>query len=71
MKNSKQKHTLQKDEKGLSTMEYAVLFVVIVVGALVAWGALGEDLQTSVTNGTKSFNVTVTSKSQGSADEAN
>ncbi|MBN1653748.1 MAG: hypothetical protein JXA30_08230 [Deltaproteobacteria bacterium] len=63
----KKELTLRKDQRGLSTMEYAVLFVVIVVGALVAWGQLGSDLQTKVTTGTGSFNTTI-DEAQGRAD---
>jgi len=60
MKSKKEKQSLrklQKDQKGLSTMEYAVLFVVIVVGALVAWSQLGADMATKVQTGTDSFNT--------------
>jgi Flp pilus assembly pilin Flp len=46
---------LMKDERGLSTMEYAVLFVIIVVGAVAAWGTLGDDLLTNIEDGTDTF----------------
>ena len=47
---------LKSDERGLSTMEYAVLFVIIVVGAVAAWGTLGDDLLTNLETGTDTFN---------------
>jgi Flp pilus assembly pilin Flp len=36
-------------------MEYAVLFVIIVVGAVAAWGTLGDDLLTNIEDGTDTF----------------
>jgi Flp pilus assembly pilin Flp len=47
---------LSKDQRGLSTMEYAVLFVIIVVGAIALWMNLGESLSTQVADGTDTFN---------------
>jgi Flp pilus assembly pilin Flp len=47
---------LGKDERGLSTMEYAVLFVIIVVGALALWTKLGASLANQVSQGDQSFN---------------
>ena len=55
MKNTQIKKLL-RDERGLSTMEYAVLFVIIVVGALALWSNLGRSLQTQITNGQQTFN---------------
>lgn len=48
--------TLIKDQRGLSTMEYAVLFVIIVIGSIAMWSKLGEDLATQVGNGQEVFN---------------
>ena len=47
---------LAKDQRGLSTMEYAVLFVIIVVGAIALWMNLGESLAGQVADGTDTFN---------------
>jgi len=47
-------------DHGLSTMEYAVLFVVIVVGALAAWAALGNDLTTQIDQGRVKYRDTLT-----------
>jgi Flp pilus assembly pilin Flp len=55
MKNAHIKK-LMKDERGLSTMEYAVLFVIIVVGALALWTKLGASLAQQVSQGDQSFN---------------
>jgi Flp pilus assembly pilin Flp len=33
---------LARDESGLSTLEYTILFVIIVVGALTLWSKLGQ-----------------------------
>ena len=46
---------LARDQRGLSTMEYAVLFVIIVVGALSLWGALGDKLKGNLQSGTGKF----------------
>ena len=48
---------LSKDNRGLSTMEYAVLFVIIVVGALALWTKLGKSLADQVTQGDQTFNT--------------
>jgi len=51
----KQINKLARDQRGLSTMEYAVLFVIIVVGALALWSRLGRSLATQVGNGQQVF----------------
>ena len=33
---------LGRDQSGLSTLEYSILFVIIVVGALTIWSKLGQ-----------------------------
>ena len=48
---------LVRDQRGLSTMEYAVLFVIIVVGALALWTKLGKSLAEQVQNGDQTFNA--------------
>jgi Flp pilus assembly pilin Flp len=42
---------LLRDERGLSSMEYSVLLVVIVVLGLVVWKGLGSELRSKVTGG--------------------
>jgi Flp pilus assembly pilin Flp len=54
MKNTQIKK-LSRDERGLSTMEYAVLFVIIVVGALALWTKLGKSLADQVSQGDQTF----------------
>src|SRR4051812_28313275 len=48
-----------RDETGLSTLEYAVLFVVIVVGGLLAWQKLGSSLTKQVESSTLTFEQTL------------
>lgn len=52
-----------RDERGLSTMEYAVLFVIIIVGALSVWGTLGGKLASKIKSGTDKFE-TVTGEAE-------
>ncbi|MBN1654446.1 MAG: hypothetical protein JXA30_11810 [Deltaproteobacteria bacterium] len=56
---------LLTDRAGLSTMEYAVLFVVIVVGALAAWGALGGDLARFIDQGRIEYRDHLTIEKEG------
>lgn len=37
-----------RDESGLTTVEYALLLALVVVGAIVAWQALGNTVKTTV-----------------------
>lgn len=50
---------LARDQRGLSTLEYVVLFVIIVVGALTFWSKLGGKLTESLGSGTDAFNRVV------------
>lgn len=47
--------SLLHDDRGLSTLEYAVLFVIILVGALAVWQQLGGALHAKVTVGEHAF----------------
>lgn len=47
--------TLARDERGLTTMEYAVMFVLIVVGSISLWGSLGQELAGQIKSGTGTF----------------
>jgi hypothetical protein len=44
---------LHADERGLSTMEYSVLFVLLLAGAIVAWRTLGEQVALKVRDGSE------------------
>jgi hypothetical protein len=46
---------LASDARGLSTLEYALLFVILVVGALFVWGSVGRHLLCHVDSGTRQF----------------
>ena len=50
---------LARDQRGLSTLEYVVLFVIIVVGALTFWSKLGGKLTENLSGGTDAFNRVV------------
>jgi Flp pilus assembly pilin Flp len=69
MKNLFIKH-LARDERGLSTMEYAVLFVVIVVGAITLWSQLGDDLADNIEKGSETFSTTLEGHQQGEGSGA-
>ena len=56
---------LAKDQRGLSTMEYAVLFVIIVIGAIALWTNLGSSLATQVSTGTDTFNGELDTAQEG------
>jgi Flp pilus assembly pilin Flp len=45
-----------KEQHGLSAMEYSVLFVIIVVGALALWTKLSRSLADHDSQGDQTFN---------------
>lgn len=51
----KQSATLRGNERGLSTVEYALLFVLIVGGSAALWSQLGGSLKTGLTSATTSY----------------
>ena len=55
--------TLARVQSGMSTLEYAVLFVIIVVGALTFWSKLGGKLTDNLSGGTDAFNRVVSGSS--------
>lgn len=57
--NSSPLAKLARDQRGMSTLEYAVLFVIIVVGALTFWSKLGGKLTDNLSGGTDAFNRVV------------
>ena len=42
-------------QHGLSTLEYVILFVIIVVSALALWSKLGRELSVNLDNGAGAF----------------
>jgi Flp pilus assembly pilin Flp len=44
-----------RDQHGLSTLEYVILFVIIVVGALTLWSKLGGELSDDLDDGAGTF----------------
>lgn len=44
-----------REQHGLSTLEYVVLFVIIVVGALTLWSKLGVELSDNLDDGAGTF----------------
>lgn len=46
---------LRRHECGTTTLEYAVLFVVLIIGALTVWRKLGTTLHSKVARGTERF----------------
>ena len=39
------RYALLRDQRGLSSLEYALLFVIVCIGALVVWHMLGRDMR--------------------------
>jgi Flp pilus assembly pilin Flp len=53
-------HRLRNDERGLSTVEYVVLLVLIVAMAVAAWNSFGKDVNAKLKTASGSFNSKVT-----------
>lgn len=47
--------SLRKDQRGLSTVEYALLFVLIVGGSAMLWKTLGTTVTSAVTSGNADY----------------
>ena len=59
---------LQRDQRGLSTVEYTVLLVLILAGAISLWKKLGGDLQSRLDKSVTEFEkVQVTPSTSGGA----
>lgn len=41
---------LRRDERGMSTVEYIILMVVVVVGAVGTWNTIGGTIKDNLTN---------------------
>jgi hypothetical protein len=52
------------NERGLSTLEYALIFIVILVGALMLWRKLGDSLDARVGQGTRKLEDTLNGERQ-------
>jgi hypothetical protein len=63
--------SLIANQHGLSTMEYAVLFIVIIVGTLALWSKLSKSLAVQVDGGTQTFNSTLDAARERGRDGQN
>jgi Flp pilus assembly pilin Flp len=50
---------LTRDQRGLATMEYGVLFVIIIVGAVIIWSKLGSTMTDKLSKGTDDVAATM------------
>jgi Flp pilus assembly pilin Flp len=67
---SDKKLSLRRDERGLSTVEYVILLVLMAVAGITIWNTLGGTIVTKIreSNGRISDEVSTEDKSQGSTD---
>lgn len=61
-------HKLQNDERGLSTVEYVVLLVLIVAMAVALWNMFGTTLTSKLIAATKAFDTVVVTKQSETND---
>jgi Flp pilus assembly pilin Flp len=54
-----EKRSLLRDERGLSTVEYTVLLVLIVAIAVAAWNTLGSSVKTRLDGSNTEFTTNV------------
>jgi Flp pilus assembly pilin Flp len=57
---------LARDQRGVTTMEYGVLFVLIIVGSILTWSGLGNTMKSKVETGTNSVQATMEQASSSS-----
>jgi hypothetical protein len=55
------------DRRGISTMEYAVIFIVILIGGLALWKNLSRTLAGEVTTGNATFDATLGAAQKGAS----
>jgi Flp pilus assembly pilin Flp len=55
MKQANARSTLRRDQRGLSTVEYTVLLVLILAGAITLWKQLGGDVRTKLQSSVNAF----------------
>ena len=60
---------LSRDQRGLSTVEYVVLLVLIVVMAVAIWNLFGDMLSDKLEAAATEFDQEVTTTQQGSNDD--
>jgi Flp pilus assembly pilin Flp len=67
---SNKKLSLRRDERGLSTVEYVILLVLMAVAGITIWNTLGGTIVKKITesNSRISKEVSTEDKSQGSND---
>ena len=66
--NTKLRHLLAKlktDERGLSTVEYVVLLVLIVAVAVALWNTFGTNVATKLSDAGTAFNTKVVTTHDG------
>ena len=61
---------LLRDQRGISTAEYAVLFIVIAIGALATWKSLANRVSTQVTDGTTTLNAVLQAHIDANKDKS-
>jgi Flp pilus assembly pilin Flp len=68
--NSRKKFSLRRDERGLSTVEYVILLVLMAVAGITIWNTLGGTVVEKIkeSNARIDSEVTTPDKSQGSND---
>jgi Flp pilus assembly pilin Flp len=57
--------SLMRDERGLSTVEYVIILVVVAVAAIGLWGKFGDAVKTKVSDSTKEINGMEVEKAEG------
>jgi len=64
------KVSLRRDERGLSTVEYVILLVLMAVAGITIWNSLGATIvgKVKASNARIESEVSTEDKSQGSAD---
>jgi Flp pilus assembly pilin Flp len=66
MRSMRKLKGLRRDQRGLSTVEYTVLLVLILAGAISLWKKLGGDLQSRLDRSVTEFEkVQVTTTTSG------
>jgi Flp pilus assembly pilin Flp len=60
---------LRTDQRGLATIEYAVLLLVIIVGAIASWRHLGNAMVAQLETGQNTFSQTLGRAARGSDDD--
>lgn len=59
------RNSLIRDERGLSTVEYVIILVVVAVAAIGLWGKFGSAVKTKVTESTEQINGMEVEKAEG------